>query len=63
MDFNLESMLSILIQQREAIRSHDIEPSVQNPYRTTAVVLQTVDSKRWLPSLDTFRTFATQLAL
>jgi hypothetical protein len=52
MDFNLESMLIVRIQQHQAVRSRDIGASVQNPYRKTAVVFQTLEFKEWLPGMD-----------
>jgi hypothetical protein len=52
MDSSLESMLNVRIQQRQAIRPHDIGASVQNPYRKTAVVFQTIEFNVWLPGMD-----------
>ena len=36
---------------------------VQNPYKNASLIPYIIESKGWLPSLGTFRTFASDLAL
>ena len=48
---------NVLIQQRQAVRPHDIGASVQNQYRKTAVAFQTIEFKGWLPFVGSYRTF------